>query len=218
MADYILTGHCAFSHSRQERLLRRRFLFDFRSVSSIMPNFRIKADRQETIDIVEEVFAQTKILKRQIELELGRWNFVVFGQHEARDTILREGCAVHLRLDNSLVYIATLGDPDKIGMRGMPIEEFAHGDIPDELRDLEIYQIDPVRPLKVFDKRTLPPALDVRELILKEFEAKNVAVIETPDEKYWSLSVLKYLYECDRYFPDALTEAIKKGNLPVPYC
>jgi hypothetical protein len=50
---------------------------------------------------------------------------------------------------------------------------------------------------------------------MEEFQDKNIAVIETPDESYWSLSVLKYLKECDQFFPDALTEALKKGRLPI---
>ena len=183
-----------------------------------MPDFRIRALHQETYNIVEKVFAQTRILRRQLELELGRWSVVVFGPHRRGGTVLREGCAVHLRVENALVYLATLGDPDYVGYKGMPIEEFAQGDFPDELKDLEIYHIDPVRPLKVFDKRTLPPSSRVRDEILELFEEKNIAVIETPDEKYWSLSVLKYLWECDRVFPDVLTETLKKGRLPLHYC
>ena len=49
----------------------------------------------------------------------------------------------------------------------------------------------------------------------ENFKDKNIAVIETPDERYWSLSVLKYLNECDQFFPDVLTEALKKGDLPL---
>ena len=183
-----------------------------------MPDFRIKARQKETYDIVEEVFARTRILRRQVELEVGRWSFVVFGQHPQEGTIVREGCAVHLRIENGLVYLATVGNPDDLGTRGMPIEEFAQGDIPDELRDLEIYQVDPVRPLKIFEKRTLPFSAHIEDEILEQFEEKNIAVIETPDERYWSLSVLKYLWECDRFFPDILTEAIKRGSLPPYSC
>ena len=100
----------------------------------------------------------------------------------------------------------------------MSIADFAQGDIPDELRDLEIYQVDPVRPLKIFEKRTLPFSAHIEDEILEQFEEKNIAVIETPDERYWSLSVLKYLWECDRFFPDSLTEAIKRGSLPPYSC
>ena len=189
-----------------------------RSRQCSMPKFRLKAEHQETYQLVEEVLCHTHILRRQLELELGRWSFVVFGPQGNLGTILREGCAVHLRVENALVYVAAVGNPEEVGMKGMPIEEFAHGDIPDELRDLEIFQIDPVRPLKVFDKRTLPASPDVRDLVLEQFEDKNIAVIETPDEKYWSISVLKYLWECDRFFPDVLTEAIKKGQLPFRAC
>ncbi len=54
-----------------------------------------------------------------------------------------------MRVNDALVYIATLGNPEEVGMRGMPIREFAQGDVPMELRDLEIYQIDPLRPLTI---------------------------------------------------------------------
>ncbi len=183
-----------------------------------MPDFRLRADRQETYRIVEEVFAQTRILRRQLELELGRWSFVVFGPHSQEGTVVREGCAVHFRVDNVLVYLATVGNPEDVGIRGMPIEEFARGDIPHELKDLDIYQIDPVRPLKIYDKRSMPLSDHIQDDILGQFAGRNIAIIETPDEKYWSLSVLKYLWECDRFFPDVLTEAIKKGGLPLHSC
>jgi len=183
-----------------------------------MPNFKLKAEDWETYQRVQEIFEQTRILKRQLELEIGRWSFVVYGPQGNDHTIVREGCAVHLQVDSALLYVATVGDPDHVGMRGMPIEEFAQGDIPFELRGLEIFHIDPVRPLKVFEKRKGPLLSDAEEIIMEEFQDKNIAVIETPDERYWSLSVLKYLYECDQFFPDILTEAIKKGNLPTRSC
>jgi len=180
-----------------------------------MPKFKLKAEDWEIYQKVQEIFKQSQVLKRQLELELGRWNFVVFGPKGKEKTIIREGCAVHLRIDNALVYVATMGSPDEVGARGMPIEEFAQGDIPSELKGLEIYQIDPLRPLKIFDKRSGPPPSEAAEAVMEEFRDKNIAVIETPDESYWSLSVLKYLQECDRFFPDSLTEALKKGALPL---
>lgn len=180
-----------------------------------MPKFKLKAEDWATYQKVEEIFRQTRILKRQLELEVGRWSFVVFGPQDDEHTIIREGCAVHLQVENALVYIAAVGNPAMVGSGGMPIEEFAQGDIPPELRGLEIYHIDPVRPLRVFEKRKGPLASKAAEIILEEYQDKNIAVIETPDEKYWSVSVLKYLKECDQFFPDSLTEAIKKGNLPL---
>jgi len=180
-----------------------------------MPDFKLKTEHRETYQKVEEIFEQSRILKRQLELELGRWNFVVFGPQGNEHTIIREGSAVHMRVNEALLYIATLGNPEEVGMRGMPIGEFAQGDVPMELRDLEIYQIDPLRPLTIFDKRKGPHPSEATERIMEEFQDKNIAVIETPDESYWSLSVLKYLKECDQFFPDALTEALKKGRLPI---
>lgn len=180
-----------------------------------MPNFTLRAERTETYRKVVEVFERSRILKRELELELGRWSFVVFGPQDNRHTIIREGCAVHLQLHQALLYVAALGHPEQIGARGVPIEEFAQGDIPPELRDLEIYQIDPLRPLMVLDKRTGPLPSEAAERVLEEYHDRNIAVIETPDQSYWSVSVLKYLQECDTYFPDALTEALKKGSLPL---
>lgn len=180
-----------------------------------MPDFKLKVKNWETFQKVQEVFEQSRILKRQLELELGCWNFVVFGPQGKEHTIIREGCAIHMRVNNTLIYVATVGNPEEIGARGMPIEEFAQGDIPPELKGLEIYQIDPLRPLKIFEKRKGPSPSEATELIMEEFRDKNIAVIETPDEIYWSLSVLKYLKECDQFFPDVLTEALKKGRLPL---
>ena len=180
-----------------------------------MPDFKLKAETQETYQKVQEIFEQSQIHKRQLELEPGRWNFVVFGPQGKERTIVREGCAIHMRVNNSLVYLATMGNPDEVGTRGMPIEEFAQEEIPPELMGLEIYRIDPVRPLTITEKRNGPSPSEAKEAILEEFRDKNVAVIETPDESYWSLSVLKYLQECDLFFPDILTEALKKGQLPL---
>jgi len=120
-----------------------------------------------------------------------------------------------LRVETALVYVASVGNPDEVGAGGMPIEEFAQGDVPSELQGLEIYQIDPLRPLKILDKRQGPPPSEAAEAVMEEFRDKNVAVIESPDESFWSLSVLKYLQECDRFFPDSLTEALKQGTLPL---
>jgi len=180
-----------------------------------MPKFKLKAEDWEVYRKVQEIFDQSQILKRQMELELGRWNFVVFGPQGEEQTIIREGCAVHLRVENALVYVATVGNPDEVGTGGMPIEEFAQGDVPSELKGLEIYQIDPLRPLRILDKRKGPPPSEAAEAVMEEFRDKNVAVIESPHESFWSLSVLKYLQECDRFFPDSLTEALKKGTLPL---
>ena len=180
-----------------------------------MPHFELRAEDRVIHEKVEDIIRHTKVLKRQLDLEVGRWSFVVFGPHDDGHTIVREGCALHLRIESGLVYVAAMGDPEVLGVGGMPIEEFAQGDIPPELKGLEIYHIDPVRPLTIFDKRKGPPASEAAETILDEYQDKNIAVIETPHEQYWSVSVLKYLRECDQFFPDALTEALKKGTLPL---
>lgn len=217
MAAERCAGRSGNAHHRW--LQKRKDLISWsRGGVRYMPQFRLRVEHAETFDLIERVFDETRIIKREKELELGRWRFVVFGRQGTEGTVVREGCAMHLAVDDRLVYVATLGDPEILGVRGMPLEEFARGDIPDELRDLEIYHIDPVRPLKISEKRTLPSDPAVRDMIIEEFQQRNIAVIETPDEKYWSLSVLKYLYECDRFFPDVLTEALKHGGMPSRYC
>ena len=63
-----------------------------------MPKFKLKAEDWEVYQKAQEIFDKSQVLKRQMELELGRWNFVVFGPQGEEHTIIREGCAVHLRI------------------------------------------------------------------------------------------------------------------------
>ena len=52
--------------------------------------------------------------------------------------------------------------------------------------------------------------------IIEFYKGNDSAVIETPDEAYWALSVLKYLDEIDRLFPGPVLADFysKLGNKP----
>jgi hypothetical protein len=180
-----------------------------------MPRVSIRSNNVNSFKKLKEIIEHTKILKRQRELIYGRWDFVVFGPKGRNNTIIREGNAEHVRILNSSIYIASIGYPNHVEVHGIPIEEFMSGDLPEELKGVEIYQVDPLRPLTISMKKEGPLLQNAINLVQKEYEDKNIAIIQTPEEEYWGISVLKYLNECDRYFPDALTEAIRKGNLPI---
>lgn len=180
-----------------------------------MPRVCIRSNDSDSFKKLKEIIEHTKILKRQRELVYGRWDFVVFGPKGRKKTIIREGNAQHVKIVNSSIYIASIGDPNYVEHHGIPIEDFMTGDVPKELGGLEIYQIDPLRPLAITMKKEGPLLKKAVTLVQKEYEDKNIAIIQTPEEGYWGISVLKYLNECDTYFPDALTEAIRKGKLPV---
>lgn len=180
-----------------------------------MPRVCIRSNNSDSLKKIEEIIEHTKILKRQRELMYGRWDFVVFGPKGRNKTIIREGNAQHVKIVNSSVYIASIGNPNHVKHNGIPIEDFMKGDVPTDLEGLEIYQIDPLRPLTISMKKEGPLLKKTVALVQKEYEDKNIAIIQTPDEGYWGISVLKYLNECDTFFPDALTEALKKGTLPI---
>ncbi|MCX8011644.1 MAG: hypothetical protein N3A64_00605 [Desulfobacterota bacterium] len=61
---------------------------------------------------------------------------MVLGHQDEENIIIRQGLAIHLRVNQALIYMATVGDPDETGIKGMPIEEFTQGDIPPELREI----------------------------------------------------------------------------------
>ena len=108
------------------------------------------------------------------------------------------------------VYMAAVGDPRLIGQPGMvTLEELAGGDLSEDLYGLEVYNLSPLRPISVVEKREGSDLDRMRDLALKEFSDRNVTVIETPDEEAWSLAVLKYLDEPDEIFPDPLISAIR---------
>ena len=101
------------------------------------------------------------------------------------------------------LYVASLSRTRLDGpFRGIPIEEFISEEVPKTYQGLEVIQVDPIRPLTISTEnkpcRRLPQAEDT---IRREFEQENIALIRTPHESDWMISVMRYLNECDRAFP-----------------
>ncbi len=166
-----------------------------------MPRFHLNIKDRRLHDIAVAVFEETVILKRQERLTPGRWDFAVFGP-DKDETVLREGHADQAMIHRAPVYIASLSKLRAM-QGGVPIGEFIGEDVPDEYRDLEIVQVDPLRPLTISRKLTLEVGA---EQAMRETEGRNIALIQSPDARHWAISVLRYLHECDSAFPDRVQE------------
>ncbi len=184
-----------------------------------MPKVELQPKDSKMLKKIDKVVEGTNIVQRQLELTRGHWDFVVFGANKS-NMIIREGYAQHVRILESAAYIVSVaGHGDYAGqpygnIAPIPIEELVEDAIPDELKGLEVLSVDPLRPLSISFKKTVS-LLKGDKLIQENYADKNIAIIQTPNEKYWAISVLKYLNECDRFFPDFLSEAIRKGKLPI---
>jgi hypothetical protein len=162
--------------------------------------FRLKDKR--FLKKLEQTLSETVVHRRLFRVQDGVWPFVVFGPDSHGNTVVRGGKAEQSRIHRLPVYIATLGGPHVPDSEGVPIEELASGDLPPELEGMKIFHLTPLRPLEVSNKRTIARADGgVAEEIMDFYKGNDVALIETPDEAYWALSVLKYLDENDRNFP-----------------
>ncbi|MBI5184647.1 MAG: hypothetical protein HZA01_02840 [Nitrospinae bacterium] len=176
-----------------------------------MPKFKLKARDLKTYEKLKKAVDGTVIVQRQKDLAYGRWDFVVFGASSKDETVVRRGYAEYGLIHRAPVYIASVGEPG-LGhnMSGMPIEEFIGGeDVPDDYRGLEIFQLSPARPLTISEKKTLGAVRHAGDTICKEYEGQNIAVIHAPHESDWAISVMHYLHECDRHFPDRVVEAFR---------
>ena len=184
-----------------------------------MPKVELQPKDSKMLKKIDKVVEGTNIVQRQLELTRGHWDFVVFGANKS-NMIIREGYAQHVRiLDSSAYIVSVAGHGDYAGqpygnIAPIPIEELVEDVVPDELKGLEVLSVDPLRPLSISLKKTVS-LLKGEKLIQENYADKNIAIIQTPNEKYWAISVLKYLNECDRFFPDFLSEAIRKGKLPI---
>lgn len=181
----------------------------------MMPQFRLKAKNDKVVKQIERALKDTVILQRQKQLTYGRWDFVVFGPVNKNEIMIRVGFAEHSTISRAPLYIATLGKSDVISQSGVPIEEFLEEDVPKEYEGLEIYQIDPMRPLKIKEKSSISGHLTKKvDSICRQYENENIALIQSPRETDWGISVMKYLHECDRDFPDMVLETFhrKMGN------
>lgn len=184
-----------------------------------MPKIELQPRDREMSKKIKKIVEGTNIIQRQLELACGHWDFVVFGPKK-NNLVIREGYAQHMKiLDASAYVVSVAGNTNYSGNAygnalPIPIEDLVAGDIPDELKGLDVLNVDPLRPLSINFKKTVP-SLKGEKLLQNDYADKNIAIIQTPDEKYWAISVLKYLNECDQFFPDFLNEAIRKGQLPI---
>ncbi len=160
---------------------------------------------------MEETFEGTIIHQRQSELTCGVWNFVVFGPSlDNKKVVMRIGSAEHMMIQQASVYMATVGSPAHVGKSGMmTIEELSNGDVPEEFAGLEVYHVEPLRPFSITEKRNGEDLSNVRDIALEEYSSVNTAIIETPNEKAWAISVLKYLREFDAAFPDPFITSVQ---------
>lgn len=171
----------------------------------------MKTRRDDTRKKLVEIIEGSIIHQRQRELAPGKWDMVVFGpSRKKKVAVLRVLVAEQMMIQNASVYMAAVGDPRLVGRPGMvTLEDLAGGDLSEDLYGLEVYNLSPLRPISVVEKREGANLDRMRELALREFSDRNVTVIETPDEEAWSLAVLKYLDETDEIFPDPLMSAIR---------
>ena len=171
-----------------------------------VPQIKLRAKDQVIFDKLTEAYEKTEIIQRQRELTAGRWDFVVFGESGKNQIVLREGFAEHASIKRAPIYIASLSQSGLTDVNGIPIEEFIEEDIPEKYKGLEIIQVDPLRPLTIIKKETYHGKKGA-DKIFSEYEDVNIAIIRTPHETDWMISVMKYLNDCDQNFPDAVQQA-----------
>lgn len=177
-----------------------------------MPQFKLRAKDKKVIDAIQEAYEHSEILQRQKSITYGRWDFVVFAEAAKDETILRVGYAEHAVIQRAPVYIASLAQPGLTDLNGVPIEEFITEDVPEEYQGLEIIQVDPVRPLTIQEKKSLPPIGLSKDKICREYEDQNIAVVQAPREKDWMIAVMKYINECDSAFPDPVQASLNQAR------
>ena len=170
-----------------------------------MPKIKLRAKDQVIYDKITESYEKTEIIQRQRQLTSGRWDFVVFGDSGSNRTVFREGFAEHASIKRAPIYIASLAQSGLTDVNGIPIEEFVQEDIPEKYQGLEIIQVDPLRPLTVVIKENYAGEKGP-DKICREYEDTNIAIIRSPHETDWMISVMKYLNECDQNFPDPVQQ------------
>ena len=170
-----------------------------------MPKIKLRAKDQVIYDKITESYEKTEIIQRQRQLTSGRWDFVVFGDSGSNRTVFREGFAEHASIKRAPIYIASLAQSGLTDVNGIPIEEFVQEDIPEKYQGLEIIQVDPLRPLTVVKKENYVGKKGP-DKICREYEDTNIAIIRSPHETDWMISVMKYLNECDQNFPDPVQQ------------
>ena len=84
-------------------------------------------------------------------------------------------------------------------------------DIPEKYHGLEIIQVDPLRPLTIIKKENYS-GKNGEGKICAEYEEANIAIIRSPHETDWMISVMRYLNECDQNFPDPIQQAFSNRS------
>ena len=183
-----------------------------------MKRVSLRHSDRKKMEKAQEVLEGTIVHRHPFTIEDGIWHFVVVGPHANGMSSVRTGTAEQARIQAAPLYIATLGGPHIADADGVPIEEFAGGDLPEELAGLKIFHLSPLRPLEITTRRQGPPMNEAVAEALERYKGNETAIIETPDEAYWALSVLKYLDESDLFFPDpVLTRFYSRiGHNPKP--
>lgn len=171
-----------------------------------MPRIKLKPKDQKTFDKLKKAVDETVVIQRQKNLTYGRWDFVVMGVAETKRMVVRVGYAEQTKIHRAPLYVASLGKPGWMNMNSVPIEEFIGEDFPEEYQGLEIYQLDPIRPLKISEKKSVPLTARTTDQICREYENQNIALIQAPRDADWAIAVMKYLHECDQVFPDLIQE------------
>jgi hypothetical protein len=177
-----------------------------------MPKIKVRTKDQKVYEKIVEAYEETVIIQKQKQLTYGRWDFVVFGQTDKNETVLREGYAEQASIKRVPIYIASLAQPGLTNVNGIPIEEFIEEDIPEKYKGLEIIHVDPLRPLSIKKTENFPGTDKAQDQICKDYEDVNIAIIKSPHESDWMIAVMKYLSECDKAFPDAVQEAFSRNS------
>lgn len=177
-----------------------------------MPKIKVRTKDQKVYEKIVKAYEETVIIQKQKQLTYGRWDFVVFGQTDNNETILREGYAEQASIKRVPIYIASLAQSGLTNVNGIPIEEFIEEDVPEEYKGLEIIHVDPLRPLTIKNKENHPGISRASDQICKDYEDLNIAVIHSPHESDWMIAVMKYLSECDQAFPDSVQEAFSRRS------
>jgi hypothetical protein len=172
----------------------------------MLKHLNLKGKDLELLKKAEEAIAETVVHRNPFITESGIWPFVVVGPDDKGMSVIRTGSAEQAKIQASPLYIATLGGDYLPDSDGVPIEELAEGDFPEELAGLTVSNITPLRPLSITSKKAGPPMPEALDEVLDFYMDNRTAIIETPSEAYWALSVLKYLDESDRFFPDPVLE------------
>jgi len=170
-----------------------------------MKRVGLRSKNAELLKKAEQALAETVIHRRPFFINGGVWPFVVFGGDKDGNTVIRTGHAEQALVQGAPLYLATVGGAHIPDSAGIPIEELAGGDVPGELAGLMVFQLSPMRPLTIASKTSKRGSANMNDAaseILELHRGNNAAIIETPDEAFWALSVLKYLDETDRFFPD----------------